>query len=89
MPEAVVLAPNYPNPFNPATTLRCGLPAAAHVRLEVFDLLGRRVALLLDAERPAGWHEVRFDAEGLPGGVYVYRLAAGTRQRVGRMHLVP
>ncbi len=67
----------YPNPFNPVTTLRFHLPEAADVRLEVFDLLGRRMALLTDARLEAGAHTVRFDAAAMPSGTYFYRVQAG------------
>ena len=74
------LRQNYPNPFNPETVIRFGLPTGGRVRIEAFDLLGRLVRTILDETTPAGWHEVRFDAAGLPSGTYVYRLTAGGRQ---------
>ncbi|MFW5972793.1 MAG: T9SS type A sorting domain-containing protein, partial [Bacteroidota bacterium] len=70
------LEQNYPNPFNPSTLITFALPDAGHVSLVVFDLLGRSVATLVDAPLNAGRHTVRFDASGLPGGIYVYRLRA-------------
>lgn len=88
VPTAFALEPNYPNPFNPTTTLRFGLPTGADATLAVYDVLGRRVATLVDRRLPAGWHTVRFDATGLPSGVYFYRLAAGAFQATGRMLLV-
>ena len=87
VPAAVTLAQNYPNPFNPQTVIRYGLAAPAHVRLDVFDALGRTVARLVDAQRGAGWHEAIFTADALPGGVYFYRLTAGAETRTGRMLL--
>ena len=80
LPTEVTLVGNYPNPFNPETVIRFGLPTAGRVRIEAFDLLGRLVRTILDETTPAGWHEVRFDAAGLPSGTYVYRLTAGGRQ---------
>ncbi|RJP80830.1 MAG: T9SS C-terminal target domain-containing protein [Candidatus Zixiibacteriota bacterium] len=85
MPEVFQLHPNYPNPFNPATTIRFDLPQAGYVRLEGFDTAGRRVygarhASPLQAGEawyPAGTHEVTFDGSGLPSGVYLVRLEAG------------
>jgi hypothetical protein len=66
------LLPNVPNPAREATTVRFALPQAAEVTLEVYDLLGRRVALLLDGERlAANTHEVLFNASDLSGGTYV------------------
>ena len=70
-----VLSQNYPNPFNPVTTIRFSLPESAPVRLEVFDMIGRRVALLTDGILEAGWHEARFDAGNLSSGMYMYRLS--------------
>ncbi|TVQ08228.1 MAG: T9SS C-terminal target domain-containing protein [Balneolaceae bacterium] len=77
LPAEFTLSQNYPNPFNPATVIRFGLPEVAEVRLEVFDLTGRRVALLAGENRAAGWHTVSFDGSAVSSGVYVYRLRAG------------
>jgi hypothetical protein len=88
LPDQLVLAQNYPNPFNPVTSIRFALPEAAAVRLEVFDVLGRRVALLADGKRGAGWHEARWDASGVPSGLYLYRLSvAGNGMIAGTMSL--
>lgn len=65
---------NYPNPFNPATTIRVTLPEAAPVSLIVYDTLGREVSRLLDGEQGAGVHDVVFSAGDLPSGLYLYRL---------------
>ena len=70
------LSQNYPNPFNPATTIRFTLQNATRVTLNVYDVLGREVAVLLNDKRGAGTCEVRFDGSGLPSGVYFYRLQA-------------
>ena len=88
LPAAVTLAQNYPNPFNPSTAIRYELPAAEHVRLDVFDVSGRNVKVLVDGTRPAGTHTARFDAGGLPSGLYVYRLQAGGNTIVKTMHLI-
>jgi hypothetical protein len=77
VPAEFRLYGNYPNPFNPATTIRYDLPVSGSVRLEIVDLLGRSLAILVDDERPAGSHKVRFDASHLAGGVYLYRIQAG------------
>jgi hypothetical protein len=79
---------NFPNPFNPATTLRFAVPAAQTVRLDVFDLNGRLVATPLNRFTSAGSHEVRFDASGLSSGTYIYRLSSGTGTLVRRMTLI-
>jgi hypothetical protein len=67
----------FPNPFNPSTTIRYELPKSADVRLSVYDVLGRKISILVDERRDAGIHEVLFDASGLSSGVYMYTLNAG------------
>ena len=81
LPGGIALRQNYPNPFNPETVIEFELERADAVRLEVFDLLGRRVRLLADGALPAGLHRVRWDAIDdvgvrVPSGVYLYRLSA-------------
>lgn len=87
MPAAFALEQNYPNPFNPATTIGFSLPQAGDVELSVFDLLGRRVAVLASGHHPQGRTEVTWDASAFPSGVYVSRLQAGTRVETRRMIL--
>jgi hypothetical protein len=77
-----------PNPFNPATTLRFELPAAARVSLKVFDACGRTAATLVDGRREAGFHEIIFDGSDLPSGIYFARLQAGEYIAVRKMVLV-
>ena len=71
------LSQNFPNPFNPETVIRYALPEAGFTKGVVYDILGREVATLLNAEMPAGEHQLKFDAAGLPSGVYIFRLEAG------------
>ncbi len=77
LPASYALEQNYPNPFNPATTIPFSLPRPGRVRLSVFDVAGRRVATLADADFPAGTHQVRWEAGDFASGVYFYRLEAG------------
>lgn len=77
LPEMFRLYQNYPNPFNPQTTIRFALRVPTHVSLVVYNLIGRRVARLVDRPVNAGYHEVVFDGSRLPSGVYFYRLVAG------------
>ena len=77
LPSSVALHQNYPNPFNPVTTIAYEIPQGAHVRLVVYDNLGREVRVLAEAQQPAGRYTVSFDASGLGSGVYFYRLQAG------------
>jgi len=74
LPRAYSLNQNYPNPFGAQTTIQFSIPAAQDVRLEVYDVLGRRVSVLHDGGLPAGQHEVRFEAPNLTNGMYLYRL---------------
>ncbi len=73
-PENFALHQNYPNPFNPATTITYQLKEAGNVRLEVFDMTGKRVAILIDGFRPAGEQKVQFEPKNLASGMYFYRL---------------
>lgn len=75
-PALFRLSQNYPNPFNPTTTIRYDLPTPSFVKLDIFDLLGRRVAILVNERKDAGAYEARFNAANLASGVYFYRLEA-------------
>lgn len=88
VPEAFHLAPNYPNPFNAETTIAFTLPQPARVRLAVYDVLGREVAVLVDDALPPGTHQARFDASRLASGVYFYRLAADRSSQTRTMLLL-
>jgi xylan 1,4-beta-xylosidase len=74
LPSETSLFQNYPNPFNPSTIIRYHIPESADVNLAVFDMLGRRIVLLLDGHVHAGSHVVEFDATTLASGTYLYRL---------------
>lgn len=87
-PTAVVLGQNYPNPFNPTTLIRYDIPETREVRLVVYDLLGREVAVLVNEKQGPGSHQVRLIADGLPSGVYLYRLTAGSFVQTKRMVLL-
>lgn len=88
LPAGFVLYESYPSPFNAMTTIRYGLPHAAHVLLTVWSVLGQHIATLHDAEQEAGYHELRFDARDLPSGFYLYRLNAGTYTAVRKLLLL-
>jgi hypothetical protein len=75
--RSFMLHQNYPNPFNPNTVIRYELANSSHVSLNVYDMLGGEIAVLVDNEEPAGVHVVRFDGTNLSSGVYFYRLQAG------------
>jgi hypothetical protein len=71
------LEQNFPNPFNPSTTIGFSIPERTSVSLDLYNALGQRVAGIINDEVSAGTHEVTFDASHLPNGVYIYRLRAG------------
>jgi hypothetical protein len=87
-PSTYMLAPNYPNPFNPATTIQFSIARQSRVTLEVFNLLGERVSTLVDEQRPAGSYSERLDGTRLASGVYFYRLKAGDFTATRRMVLL-
>lgn len=76
VPRDYALHQNFPNPFNPATTMQYDLPSAANVSLVVFDILGRRVVELVNGMKPEGYHSVTWDASGVSSGVYFARFTA-------------
>ncbi len=82
------LEQNYPNPFNPATIITYRLQTSGHVLLMVYDLLGRKIATLVDGSREAGSHQVAFDAGSISGGVYFCRLSAGGQVLTKKMVVV-
>ncbi len=88
IPMNFALYQNYPNPFNPATTITYDLPVRSNVKLVVYNILGQEVAVLVNGEQEAGRYNVRFDASGLPSGVYFYKLEAGRYTEVRKMILV-
>jgi PKD repeat protein len=89
IPGAYMLYQNYPNPYNPATTIRFDLPQSATISIVIMDLLGREVATLVDQkEYPAGYHSVEFNASSLSSGIYFYRLTSGSFSDVRKMALV-
>jgi hypothetical protein len=85
LPVDYSLSMNYPNPFNPTTTIRYALPENVHVRLTVVDLLGREVGLLVDEPQTAGYKHVVFDARNISSGVYFCKLTAGNFTGVKKM----
>jgi hypothetical protein len=77
VPATHVLSQNYPNPFNPTTTINYELASDSHVRLKVYDVLGREILTLVNSDETAGPHQVLLNASELSSGVYFYRLRAG------------
>lgn len=93
LPLAFELLGNAPNPFRQRTTIHFQMPEATHVTLTVYNILGQKIATLVDRELPAGSHEVVWSGRAQQGhalgsGVYLYRIRAGDRTRTGRMTVV-
>lgn len=79
---------NYPNPFNPATNIRYELPQQSPVRIEVFDIVGRRIALLVDTAQQSGSYTVQFDGSGIASGLYLLRFQAGRFSETRQITLI-
>ena len=88
VPDQVVLHDNYPNPFNPSTHISFSLPEARKGKLTVYNILGRRVATLVDQRMKAGQHQANFNADNLSSGIYLYHLKAGDYSQMQKMTLV-
>jgi hypothetical protein len=87
-PDHPYLLSNYPNPFNSSTTIECGLPEAGPVTIEIYDLLGRRVEIMVDDEKEAGHHRVVWDAGDRSSGIYFYKITSGEFSDTRRMVLL-
>lgn len=93
LPRSFSLQQNYPNPFNPSTTISFSLSKRSLMRLEVFNISGQRVRVLVDSEHPAGSHRITWDGKDfsgklLPSGVYLYKLQVGDEVETKRMTLI-
>jgi len=86
--EEFQLYQNYPNPFNPNTTIKYQIPELSLVTVRVYNVLGNKIATLLNEEKPAGNYEVEFYANGLPSGIYFYKLIAGSFVETKKMLLL-
>ncbi len=82
------LLQNYPNPFNPSTTIKYALPTAENVNIEIFNTIGQRIETLLDRHMSAGIHQIDFNGQHLPSGIYLYRMKTRTWQEVKKMVLL-
>ncbi len=88
LPHQFTFLQNYPNPFNPSTTIRYALPEQSDVRIEIYNILGQRVAEIFSGNLSAGYHTVTWQADDYPSGVYFARLEAGTRSESVKMVLL-
>ena len=87
-PSKLKLNQNYPNPFNPSTNISFSIPQTSKVTLTVYDILGRKVATLVDNRLSSGFHTVRFDANHLGSGIYFYRLNVGNQSITKKLTLI-
>lgn len=87
-PAIYALEQNYPNPFNPVTVIKYSIPVDGQVNLIVYNMLGEKVATLVNQVQKAGRHEINFDASQLSSGVYFYKIEAGSFSSVKKMMLL-
>ena len=88
VPDNFILHQNFPNPFNPSTTISWQSPVSSWQTLKVYDVLGNEVATLVNEEKPAGSYEVNFDAAGLTSGIYFYQFKVGKFVQTKKMILL-
>jgi chitinase len=88
VPKTYVLENNYPNPFNSSTTIRYYVFQKATIRLEVFNILGEKISILMDQEQEIGWQRIIFEAKEFPSGIYFYQLSAPSYSNKGKMILI-
>lgn len=88
IPRTYSLYQNYPNPFNPTTMITYQIPKSGSVKLSVYDVTGKRVAVLVDGQHNAGTHEISWDATNYPSGIYFYEMQAGEYKQTKKMILM-
>ena len=87
-PYRYTLMQNYPNPYNPLTNISFSLPKISKVKIEVFNVLGQKVATLLNERKAAGYYTVQFDASNLSSGLYFYKIQTDAFSNVRKMLLI-
>jgi hypothetical protein len=87
-PDRFTVGQNYPNPFNPSTKIAYTLPQRSRVTVTVFTILGTEIATLVNGEQASGQHEINFNGENLPSGIYLYRVQAGNYIQTRKMSLL-
>jgi len=88
LPTEFSISANYPNPFNSETVLKYGLPEGSMVKLAIYDLLGREIAVLAEGYQTTGYHRAVWQAGDMPSGIYFYRFEAGKFSQAGKMLLI-
>ena len=87
-PDEFALLQNYPNPFNPSTEISFHIPSATHVKLELFNINGQKVAMLVDGDFESGFHSITFDGSEFASGIYLYRMTASEFVETKKMLLI-
>ena len=87
-PDKFALDQNFPNPFNPSTTIQFSLASPSHVTLNIYNILGQKIANLIDQDMGEGIHSVNWNADNLPSGFYIYQLKAGSVSLIKKMELL-
>jgi len=88
VPIVFTLNQNFPNPFNPSTTIKYSIPEKSNVTLKIYDVLGNEIGTLIKEEKPAGTYEITWSEDQLPSGIYFYRLQAGSFRETKKMILM-
>jgi hypothetical protein len=88
IPVTFLVSPNYPNPFNASTLIEYGLPESGPVKVEIFDILGRKIQTLVNETQAAGYHQVIWDGKDMPSGTYFYRIQAGDKSQTKKCLLL-
>jgi len=93
IPTTLTLIHNYPNPFNPTTQIKFGLPKASHIRLQIMNVRGQTIRVLVDEQRAAGWYTVTWDSKNEAGrdvasGIYLYLIEADNKKILKKMTLI-
>ena len=88
MPAEYVLSQNFPNPFNPITTIKYGIKEKSNVKIKIFNVIGKEVAIVLNEVMQPGYHQVDFNAANLTSGIYFYRIQAGSFIETKKMMLL-
>jgi hypothetical protein len=88
IPDKYSLSQNYPNPFNPITNIKYDIPERSVILLKIYDVLGSKVGIIVNEEKPTGTYEITWNAEKFPSGIYFYRLQAGDFIQTKKMILL-
>jgi hypothetical protein len=87
-PTEFKLEQNFPNPFNPATTIKYAVPIRSNVLIKIYNIVGEEVAKLVNEEKEQGWYSLVFESSGLASGIYIYRMQAGNYISTRKMTLI-